>query len=291
MFLIEHLHVLGVLDHALVAVLGHELRQGLLDPRRVASEDCTHTPGVHHLASCILIILALLLLLLLVLGVAAACASAIITVALFKVVLFVAFPDSHFVFFGSVHDLGEADEDCLWLLSGLVVLQEAPPGEVRGTTIDCFPILLFSELLAVEAVCKGSSVEAESSRGMAVFGALAPRLLLRLIPEIQLFHISDELLDDLEQRRRWLLSEGLEHIRFVREYGLGLLLQPLCRAQWFLVLIQLIKSLAEAKVESTKLWFMLHLRVLDWLVGPVLLFKHFLLLLEFHLGRLDLERM
>ena len=81
------------------------------------------------------------------------------------------------------------------------MLQEAPPGEVRGATIDCFTVLLFSELLAVEAVCKGSSVEAESSRGVAVFDALAPRLLLRLVPKVQLFHICDELLDDLEQRR------------------------------------------------------------------------------------------
>lgn len=56
-------------------------------------------------------------------------------------------------------------------------------------------------------------------------------------------------------------------------------------------MIQLIKSLAEAKVESAKLRFVLHLRVLDWLVGPVLLFKHFLLLLELQLGRVDLVGM
>lgn len=72
----------------------------------------------------------------------------------------------------------------------------------------------------MEAVGEGSSVQAESSGGVAVFDALAPCLLLCLVPEVQLFHICYELLDDLEQRRRWLLSERLEHIRFVREYWL-----------------------------------------------------------------------
>lgn len=86
------------------------------------------------------------------------------------------FPLVDSIFFGPVQDLSDADQACFRLVCLVIVLQKTPPREVTGSLIDGFPVLLLSQLLAMESISENCLMISNDSDEFLV--ALSLRLLL-----------------------------------------------------------------------------------------------------------------